>query len=295
MSDGPRLLAPAWFRHRLAGRVRLGGAIPTTGGIDFFDLGDAEEMSLLASAGLTAERLAERLDAGERLDQAPVFEVPVARPGKILCLGKNFAAHAAEFGAAVPEEPIFFTKLPDTLLPHEGVVQIPHWLQSRVDHEVELAVILGFPDPEQRGRKYVASAEALSLVAGYSILNDVTARAMQGTDRGAQRPWLRCKSFDTFCPLGPWVVPADALPQVHDLEIGLTVNGDQKQHSRTSLMVVGIAEAIAYLSRHTTLRPGDLIAMGTPAGVSALAPGDRMVASIEHLGELVNTVQLERE
>ncbi|MCA8955104.1 MAG: fumarylacetoacetate hydrolase family protein [Planctomycetes bacterium] len=220
----------------------------------------------------------------------PVFDVPVAAPSKILCLGKNYAAHAAEFGAEVPEEPIVFTKLRDTLLPHGAPIVLPHWVETRIDHELELGVILGFTDPQRRGRKYVAAEHALELVGGYTILNDVTARRMQGDDRAKQHPWLRCKSFDTFCPIGPWVVPRTELPEANALELWLEVDGAERQRSNTSLMVTGIAEAIAFLSRHTTLRPGDVIATGTPAGVGPLQPGNVVRCVIEHLGVLANPV-----
>ena len=132
-------------------------------------------------------------------------------------------------------------------------------------------------------------ADALELVAGYSIFNDVTARTMQGDDRGAQKPWLRCKSFDTFGPFGPWVVPADSLDAT-DLAIACRVGDEPRQASRTSLMVVGIADAIAYLSRHTSLRSGDLIAMGTPEGVGPIADGDVVTCEIEGIGRLANPV-----
>jgi len=290
---GPLPAAPAWLYHRVDGERRLGLCIPAAGSPAFVDLGAADELDLLARGagdGLDAQSLRALAERGRPLADPPCFDVPVARPGKILCLGKNFAAHAREFGAEVPEEPIFFTKLRDALLPHLGTVVLPHWVRTRIDHEIELAVILGFDDPERRGRKYVAPERAMELVAGYTVLNDVTARRMQGDDRGANNPWLRSKSFDTFCPVGPWVVARDDLPRVHDLAISLRVGDDLRQASRTSHMVVDVPHAIAYLSRHTTLRPGDLIAMGTPEGVGPIADGDLMVGEIEGIGRLCNEV-----
>ncbi len=283
--------APAWFRHRVGDRAHL-GAIAARGERTV-DLGPLDDAALLRAGGLDAADVTARLARGTCIDPAAiVFDVPIARPGKILCFGKNFAAHAAEFGAAVPEEPIFFTKLPDTLLPHEGTVVLPHWVETRIDHEIELGVVLGFEDPEGRGRKYVDREDALSLVSGWTIINDVTARKMQGEDRGRQQPWLRCKSFDTFCPIGPWVVPKDAL-DARDLAIDLWVGDDHRQSSRTSLMVVDVPSAIAWLSRHTTLRPGDLIAMGTPEGVGPIRDGDTMVGTVEGIGALRNRVARE--
>lgn len=280
---------PAWFFHRVGGARRLGVVTPERGG-RFVDAGPADALELLARGALDADDLRERLGSGAVLDREPTFDVPVDRPSKILGLGKNFAAHAAEFGAEVPEEPIFFAKLADSLLPHGGTVLLPHWVDSRIDHEIELGVVLGFPDPERRGRRDVAAADALRLVAGFTIVNDVTARRIQGDDRGQQRPWLRSKSFDTFCPVGPWVVPRESLPGHANLELWLEVDGERRQHSRTSKMVVDVAQALEYLSRHTTLRPGDLIAMGTPEGVGPIRAGNVMVGAIEGIGRLVNPV-----
>ena len=202
---------------------------------------------------------------------------------------KNYVAHAKEFGAEAPKEPMFFAKLPDTLVPHGAAVVIPHWLDTRVDHEAELGLVLGFNDPDARGAKYVDAAAAPSLVAGYTPLNDVTARKLQGTDRDQKYPWLRSKSFDTFCPVGPFVVPADAIDP-SDLRVTMRVNGVVKQDGRTKDMVFPIGQALAAMARCTTLRPGDLIAMGTPEGVGPVVDGDVMEVEIEQLGVLRNPV-----
>lgn len=287
-------LAPAWFAHRVGSERRLGIADPRSGQLEFRDLGALDESELLAEGRLDAAHLGELLEQASALQEPPVFDVPVARPRKILCLGKNYSAHAAEFGAEVPEEPIFFCKLTESLLPHRGTVLLPHWLDTRVDHEIELCLVLGFADPERRGQRDVPEERALELVAGYTILNDVTARVMQGDDRGERKPWLRCKSFDTFCPVGPWVVPRGSLPSVRNAAITLSLGGELRQDSDTSKMVVGIEQALAYLSRHTTLHAGDLIAMGTPAGVGPLRPGDQMIGRIEGIGALINDVQRQR-
>ncbi len=282
----------SWFFHRVDGRRHLGLVDPEPG--SFLDLGEASDLDLLATDALSAENLPALMKQCRELEGDPVFDVPVARPPKILCLGKNYAAHAAEFGSAVPEEPIFFTKLIGSLLPHQQTVLLPHWVNTRIDHELELGIVLGFEDPRSAGRKYVSESEALDLVAGFTIINDVTARSMQGEDRGKQQPWLRCKSFDTFCPIGPWVVPRDSLPGFNDLEICLEVNGQLRQKSRTSLMVVDVAAAISYLSRHTCLQCGDVIATGTPEGVGPIEDGDILTARIEGIGELKNPVAREK-
>ncbi len=285
--------SPAWFAHKVDGNRHLGVLIPGAEGAAFFDLGSRDEVSLLASAQLDGAGLQLLAESGEPMGEPPIFDVPVARPSKILCLGKNFAAHAAEFDAEVPEEPLFFTKLSDTLLPHRGTVILPHWLHSRIDHEVELAVILGFEDLANSGRKYVSPEEAKHLVAGYTILNDITARQIQGDDREAHKPWLRSKSFDTFCPIGPWVVAHDDLLTANDLAIEMRLGEELRQSSRTSLMAVDIPTAISYLSKHCTLRPGDIIAMGTPEGVGPIEHGDVMTCHIEGIGELINPVRRE--
>lgn len=283
--------ARGWFVHSRDGARRLGivepGETPR-----FFDVGPDDSAARLDRGGLDAGELEALAQEATPMTATPEWAVPVARPSKILCLGKNFAAHAAEMGGAVPDEPMFFTKLGDSLCPADAPVVLPHWLDSRIDHEIELGVILGFPDPGGRGRKYVAREEALDLVAGWTVLNDVTARQIQKVDREAHKPWLRSKSFDTFCPIGPWVLPRTSL-DIGDLEIRLAVDGAVRQQSRTSLMVVDVPRAIEWFSRHTTLRPGDILAMGTPEGVAPIEDGMEMLGEIEGIGELRSPVRRE--
>ena len=280
---------PRWFAHQVERERRLGVACDER----YFDLGPLDEKEALAFGGLDARAVDAALAHARPIAGVPHFAVPVANPSKILCLGKNYAAHAAEFGAKVPEEPFYFAKLAETLLPHKGTVLLPRWVETRIDHEIELGVVLGFQDPDRAGVKFVAARDAMQLVAGFTVLNDVTARDLQGEDRAKKHPWLRSKSFDTFCPIGPWVVPREHLPNVHDLAISLTVNGVVRQQSKTSKMVVSIADAIAWLSKHHTLRPGDIVAMGTPEGVGPIQPGDVMSGEIEGIGQLVNPVARE--
>lgn len=278
---------PAWFRFHKGTAVHLGAVDPR--GPKWFDLGPLDVQTLLALGHLRQADLQARLLRAAPMGAPERFALPVPHPGKILCLAKNYVAHAREFGAEAPPEPIFFAKLPDTLVPHGAPVVIPHWLDTRVDHEAELALILGFHDPSGRGAKYIDEAGAQPLVAGYTLLNDVTARKLQGTDRDQKYPWLRSKSLDTFCPVGPFVVPADALDP-SDLRITMRVNGVVKQDARTRDMVFPIDKALVAMARCTTLRPGDLIAMGTPEGVSAVVAGDVMEVEIEKLGVLRNPV-----
>lgn len=218
-----------------------------------------------------------------RLDDAIRFQVPIARPQKIICIGRNFRAHAEEWGAQVPEEPVFFAKMPSALLPHEGTIVLPPGV-GRVDHELELAVVIG-----KQGRDIPASA-AWDYVAGYTIANDVTARDLQRRDMEAKRPWLRSKSFDTFCPIGPYLVPKDELPAIEQARMELRVNGQARQQSTVGKMVFSIPELVSYVSRHMTLSPGDILCTGTPEGTLPLQAGDLVEAEIEGLGVLRNRV-----
>ncbi len=220
------------------------------------------------------------------LKEPITYDLPIARPQKIICLGRNYKKHAEEFKNVVPQEPIIFAKLPSTLLPPGGTILLPREV-GRVDHEIELAVIIG------KAGKKIPREKAMEHVAGYSVLNDVTARAMQIKDMDEKKPWMRSKSFDTFCPLGPFLVPKDEIEDPHSLDISLRVNGEVRQQANTSEMVYKIPDIIHYISQHITLNAGDIIATGTPAGVSELKPGDIVTGEISQLGVLENTVDWE--
>ncbi|MBN1541838.1 fumarylacetoacetate hydrolase family protein [candidate division KSB1 bacterium] len=218
-----------------------------------------------------------------RLRKPVRYDVPISRPQKILCLGRNYRAHAEEWGSQVPDEPIVFSKLASSLLPHEGVVRIPDGI-GRVDHELELAVIIG----KQTSR--VSAAKAMESVAGYTIVNDVTARDLQLSDMKKRHPWTLSKGFDSFCPLGPYLIPAESVADPHALQMELQVNGESRQRANTRDMVVPIPEIIAYISRHITLVPGDIICTGTPEGTLPIRPGDTIEATIDGMGVLRNPV-----
>ncbi len=283
--------APAWFRFRTGDSAHLGAFDPD--GQRWLDLGAQDAHALLAQGALRLADLRARMRGGRTIAAPSTFLTPLPRPGKILCVAKNYVKHAREFGAEAPTEPIFFAKLPDTIAAPGQAVMLPHWLDSRIDHEAELGLVLGFVDPDAKGAKYVDAAAAPQLVAGYTPLNDVTARKLQGTDRDQKYPWLRSKSFDTFCPFGPFVVPADAIDG-NNLEVAMTVNGLPRQRARTSEMVFSIGQVLAAMARCTTLRPGDLIATGTPDGVGPIEDGDVMTVTVEGLGALQNPVVRER-
>ncbi len=216
------------------------------------------------------------------------FDLPIARPSKIICLGRNYAAHAKELNHEVPKEPVLFAKAPSTLIPHEADIVIPHWLEGRVDHEAELAVVIG------KTARSVNPAEAYAFVAGYTILNDVTARTMQKEDIARNEPWFRSKSIDTFCPIGPFLVPTNEVPNPQELDIELTVNGQIRQQANTKDMIFPIPDLLAYISRFMTLNPGDIVATGTPEGVSPVQDGDVIEITVTGLGMLRNRVQKER-
>jgi 2-keto-4-pentenoate hydratase/2-oxohepta-3-ene-1,7-dioic acid hydratase in catechol pathway len=208
--------------------------------------------------------------AGVRL-LAPVL------PSKVVAVGKNYAAHAREMGGEPPAEPVIFLK-PSTAVCGPGdQVSYPAKLTQRVDYEGELAVVIG------RLCRDVAADEAAAVVFGYTCANDVTARDLQARDG----QWARAKGFDTFCPLGPWI-ETEADPA--DLELTTVVNGEVRQHARTSQLLHGVPALIAYASSVMTLLPGDVLLTGTPAGVGPLADGDEVSVTIEGIGTLTNEV-----
>ncbi|HEV2177216.1 MAG TPA: fumarylacetoacetate hydrolase family protein [Terriglobia bacterium] len=211
---------------------------------------------------------------------------PVPRPGKIVCLGMNYADHAREQGLEPPKQPLFFLKSGNTISATGDPIILPP-NSSQVDFEAELAVVIG-----KRGRR-IPLERAYEHVAGYMILNDVSARDMQYSDR----QWFRGKSCDTFAPCGPWMVTADELGDPHRLRISSSLNGQPMQDSNTSNLIFKVDTLISYLSQSLTWEVGDIISTGTPPGVGVfrkppvfLKPGDSVSISIERLGTLTNPV-----
>ena len=197
-------------------------------------------------------------------------------PNKIICVGRNYAAHAAEHDAEVPAYPLIFLKPPTTVIgPNDPIVLPPQ--SKQVEHEGELALVIG-----KRGR-WLQADEAMDVIFGYTIANDVTARDLQRQDG----QWTRAKGFDTFCPLGPWIDtefdPVDTMLSCH-------VNDELRQMAPTRDMVFSIQDLIVYISSVMTLEPGDLVLTGTPSGVGPMLPGDSVSVKIERLGELSNPV-----
>jgi 2-keto-4-pentenoate hydratase/2-oxohepta-3-ene-1,7-dioic acid hydratase in catechol pathway len=194
------------------------------------------------------------------------------RPSKIVCIGRNYAAHAKELGNEVPAEPLMFFKPPSSVV-GPGASVVLRAESERVEHEAELGVVIG-----KRATR-VSRDEALSYVFGYTCVNDVTARDLQKKDG----QWARAKGFDTFCPVGPWI-ETDLDPS--DLSVKCLVDGAVRQDGRTTQMMFDVPALIAYISRAFTLEPGDLIATGTPEGVGLMPAGSRVTVSIENIGEL---------
>jgi 2,4-didehydro-3-deoxy-L-rhamnonate hydrolase len=214
----------------------------------------------------------------------------ISRPGKIVCVGLNYHDHAAEGGQELPKAPLLFAKWPNTLIGDGDAIVLPPEAHE-VDYEAELGVVIGTT------AKRVGEADALDHVAGYICVNDVSARDLQFGDG----QWTRGKSPDTFCPVGPRLVPREEIDDPQQLGIRCVLNGETLQDSSTAQMIFSVAEIIAYVSRIITLEPGDLIATGTPAGVGVfrdpkilLKDGDEVRVEIDGLGTLTNPVEKER-
>jgi len=214
------------------------------------------------------------------------LRAPVLWPSKVMCVGQNYADHCAEQGVPQPEAPIIFSKFPQSIIgPGEAVIHPA--ITSRLDYEVELAVVIG------QGGKNIAEADAMHHVFGYTIANDITARDLQKRDG----QWIRAKGCDTFCPLGPCIVTADAVADPHKLALRTFVNGALRQNSNTDQQIFRIPKLIAWVSAAFTLHPGDILLTGTPPGVGAyskppsfLQPGDKLRLEIDGIGALENTV-----
>jgi 2-keto-4-pentenoate hydratase/2-oxohepta-3-ene-1,7-dioic acid hydratase in catechol pathway len=240
--------------------------------------------AFLASDGIARARAA--LEAGD----LPAVDVeglrigaPIARPMAVVCIGQNYAAHAAESGAEPPKQPIVFFKHPNTVVGPYDEVLVPRGA-TRTDWEVELAVVIG-----KKARYVDTDEEALACVAGYAVSNDVSERAFQIEQSGGQ--WSKGKCCETFNPLGPTLVPADEVGDVQNLDLKSWVNGEPRQDSNTRDMIFSVAALIRDLSQYMTLSPGDIVNTGTPEGVALsgrfpyLAPGDTMELEIQGLGK----------
>jgi 2,4-diketo-3-deoxy-L-fuconate hydrolase len=268
-----------------AGAERPVVRLDETSYVDVSDVvGDYDE-AFFGSGGLDALRgvVAERTGSGDVHAFADErVGAPIARPHQILCIGLNYSDHAAETGQTVPDEPILFTKSPNTLVGPDDDVRVPRG-STKLDWEVELGVVIG------RRTSYLDSVdEARDAIAGYVVVNDVSERAFQ-MERGGQ--WVKGKSAETFNPAGPWLVTPEEIDDVLGLDMWLDVNGVRRQTGNTATMIFDPFFIVHYLSQFLVLEPGDLINTGTPPGVGLgftppiwLQPGDVMELGIEGLG-----------
>jgi 2-keto-4-pentenoate hydratase/2-oxohepta-3-ene-1,7-dioic acid hydratase in catechol pathway len=259
--------------------------------VDVSDVVDDFDETFFGSNGLP--RLAEIVQERTAAEQLQEFGeerigAPIARPHQILCIGLNYSDHAAETGAAVPDEPIMFTKSPNTLVGPNDDVRIPRG-STKLDYEVELGMVIS------SRTSYLDTVEqARSAIAGYLVVNDVSERAFQ-IERGSQ--WSKGKSAETFNPAGPWLVTPDEIDDVHNLRMWLDVSGERRQNGSTSTMIFDPYFIVHYLSQFLVLEPGDLINTGTPPGVAMgmqpqawLQAGDVIELGIEGLGSQRQTV-----
>jgi len=262
-----------WIRFERDGRASYGLVNEQTVAVADFDLKD---ILLHKRPPITAEY---------PLDSVRVL-APIPHPGKIICIGRNYAEHAREQGAEPPTKPLIFAKFPSSIIAHGQLITWSPELTQQVDYEGELAVVIG------RAAMRVKVEEALSHVFGYTIANDVTARDLQRGDG----QWTRGKSLDTFCPLGPIIVTADEIPDPQNLRVRTELNSQIMQDGHTRDMMFSVAYLIHYCSQAFTLDPGDLILTGTPEGVGTgrtppvfMQNGDRISVEIEGIGRLENT------
>ena len=230
---------------------------------------------------------AEALTGGEPL-QPGMLDAPLTAPSKVACVGLNYHDHCRETGMAAPERPIIFAKFPSSLVGPDAAIEWPDGLTEQVDWEVELAVVIG------RRIRHADASEALDAIFGYTAANDVSARDLQFADQ----QWVRAKSIDGFCPLGPVIVTPDEFGAPQDKRLIARVNGETMQDSTTAEMIFGVAEIVSFLSRACTLEPGDLILTGTPWGVGGfrdppifLKPDDTVEVEVEGVGVLANQVR----
>jgi 2-keto-4-pentenoate hydratase/2-oxohepta-3-ene-1,7-dioic acid hydratase in catechol pathway len=226
------------------------------------------------------------IENGEALEPG-MLDAPLKSPSKIACVGLNYHDHCRETGMAVPERPLIFAKFPSSLVGPGAAIAWPEGLTEQVDWEVELAVVIG------RRTRHASEREALDAIFGYTAANDVSARDLQFADQ----QWVRAKSIDSFCPLGPVIVTPDEFGDPQDKRLVTRVNGETMQDSTTAEMIFGVAEVVSFLSRASTLEPGDLVLTGTPWGVGGfrdppvfLKPGDTVEVEVEDIGVLANDV-----
>ena len=273
--------------QRLDGRVgtgvwRDGEVVP----LENIDAALPSDIDRLMALGKSLEQRLENLSAASALPEPVQLLAPVQRGEKVLCVGLNYRDHAVETGAAIPTEPVIFCKLPSALTGPDAPIILPPESDS-VDYEAELVVVIG------KTARRVSESDAMDCVFGYCCGHDVSARDWQKDKPGGQ--WLLGKTFDTFAPIGPYLVHKSQVKDPSGLHVQMRINGETMQDSDTSQFIFSVAQIISYISHVATLRPGDLIFTGTPPGVGAarrpprfLKPGDHCEVEVEGLGVLSN-------
>ncbi len=282
--------------YRLGDTYRLGAVYSSAGKSQVVDLNHADPslpadiLELLAFEDEWLSKVRAALEKANHQSAQPLANVrltaPIPRPGKIICIGLNYADHAQETGQELPDVPTVFGKFPNAVTgPYDPIV-LPK-VSHEVDYEAELAFVIG------RTARRVAESDAMKYVAGYLVMNDVSARDFQL--RTSQ--WTIGKSFDSFAPMGPYLVTSDEIADPHNLDVILSIGDEVLQSSNTNQLIFGIPELVSFLSRVMTLAPGDIIATGTPPGVGFvrqpprfLKAGERVRTKIEGIGELDNLV-----
>lgn len=284
-ADGPRpgvVLGDSSILDLAAYWARAGEGDPPRDVLDLLNGGEP----LMSRTRRVVDAAQAALGDGDLPIVAPARWHAPLTPGRIYCIGLNYRSHAEEQGAKIPKNPVVFTKALSSLTGHGSAIVSPPVTEA-LDYEAELAVVIG------RTCENVTAAEAMSHVAGYTCLNDVTARDVQRADR----QWFRSKSYPTFCPLGRDLVTADEVPDPEKVVVSCVVGSEERQSSPVSDLIFGIPELIAFLSSFTVLRVGDVIATGTPGGVGFvldpprfLQPGDRVTVRAEGVSALENSV-----
>jgi 2-keto-4-pentenoate hydratase/2-oxohepta-3-ene-1,7-dioic acid hydratase in catechol pathway len=247
---------------------------------DLIAAGPAAWKAARDAAGAALERSGENLQAG-------MLDAPLRAPPKVACVGLNYHDHCRETAMAAPERPLIFAKFASSLTGPDSAIEWPDGLTDQVDWEAELAVVIG------RRIRQASESDALDAIFGYTAANDVSARDLQFADQ----QWVRGKSLDTFCPLGPVIVTPDEFGDPQDKRLLSRVNGETMQDSTTAEMIFGVGEVLSFLSHACTLEPGDLVLTGTPWGVGGfrdppvfLKPGDTVEIEVEGIGVLANNV-----
>jgi 2,4-diketo-3-deoxy-L-fuconate hydrolase len=281
------------IRFGETGKEKPGALLEDGSRVDVSGFGADFDEDFFASGGIAALRgwLERNRASAPRVDRATRLGPPVRRPSKLVCIGFNYGDHAAETGSELPKEPVIFLKATSALMgPYDALV-MPR-TATKVDYEVELAVIIG------KRASYVAKESALEFVAGYTLFNDFSERSFQ-FERGGQ--YTKGKSADTFAPVGPFLATRDEIPDAQKLAIWLKVNGEFRQKSSTANMIFDVPTLVSYVTEFMTLLPGDIIATGTPHGVGFgrkppvyLNPGDVVEYGIDGLGEARQRVEPSR-